>query len=47
MKVYHPYGELMFKCQKKKFEWYLEKGLAEKISDNPPKIRVTFHPKGH
>lgn len=45
--VYHPDGELMFKCQKKKFEWYLEKGLAEKISDNPPKIRLTFNPKGH
>lgn len=45
--VYHPDGELMFKCQRKKFDWYIEKGLAEKLSDNPPQIKLTFNPKGH
>jgi hypothetical protein len=42
--VYHPTGKLMFFCNKKKFNWYIKKGLADKISEKS--IRLTFVPNG-
>jgi len=47
--VYSPKGNLMFLCLEKRVNWYLNKGLAEKISDNPITIKLLFEPKdeGH
>jgi hypothetical protein len=45
LKVYHPHGNLMFFSSKKKFNWYLRKNLAVKISDDS--IQLTFEPKGY
>jgi hypothetical protein len=44
-KVYHPNGGIMFFCDKKKYNWYLRKNLANKIGDK--KIQLTFEPKGN
>jgi cation-transporting P-type ATPase D len=44
--VYHPSGELMFRCNSKRIKWYLKKGLAEKVSDRPLSIKLLFMPKG-
>lgn len=48
-RVYSPKGNLMYLCLEKRINWYLKKGLAEKISDNPPTIKLLFEPKdeGH
>lgn len=48
-KVYSPSGNLMYFCTEKRVNWYLNKGLAEKISDNPIEIKLLFDPKdeGH
>lgn len=37
----------IFLCTKRKAEWYLEKGLAESISEDPLKILLKFQPKGN
>jgi hypothetical protein len=42
--IYHPNGDLMCHCALKKMNWYLKKGLAEKISENS--IRLLFEPGG-
>jgi len=44
-----PNGELLCTCNKKKIDWYLEKGLADMIADDPPTIQLKFEPagKGH
>lgn len=48
--IYHNYTVLspdgieMFRCDKKKFDWYLRKGLATQIDDEV--IRLLFQPKG-
>jgi len=34
----------MFFCSKKKFNWYLKKGLAEKLNEDS--IKLTFEPRG-
>lgn len=44
--VYHPNGEIMFRCNSKKIKWYLKKGLAEKVSERPLSIKLLFTPKG-
>lgn len=44
--VYHPCGEIMFRCNSKRIKWYLKKGLAEKVSDGPLSIKLLFTPKG-
>jgi hypothetical protein len=36
----------MFRAEEKRIRWYLDRGLAEKILDNPPTIRLLFEPKG-
>lgn len=44
MEVYHPDGTLMFRCDEKRSNWYLNRNLAVKINDNA--IQLTFVPKG-
>lgn len=41
-----PDGEVLCTCDKRKAEWYVEKGLASKIADDPLRIRLTFEPAG-
>lgn len=44
--VLSPEGQLMFRCRRKKAEWYLKKDLAFHLSDNPLTIQLSFAPKG-
>lgn len=44
--VYSPQNELMFRCEEKRINWYLDRDLAVKIKDDPISIRLTFQPKG-
>ncbi len=44
--VYSPNGELMFKTNKRKLNWYLRKDLADIISNEPLSIKLKFKPKG-
>ena len=32
-------GELLCHCDLKKLEWYEAKGIATRVSDNPPTVR--------
>ncbi len=43
--VFHPKGHLMFRCDLKKINWYLDRNLAIRMSDNA--IKLTFEPKGN
>ena len=45
-KMVAPDGELLSNCDFKKAQWYIDKGLAEKISDKPFVIRLNFEPNG-
>jgi hypothetical protein len=36
----------MFRCDEKKANWYLNRGLAEIVSDDPLNIKLNFNPKG-
>lgn len=42
--VYHPDGTHMFTCGEKKATWYLDRGLAKRMTDG--KIKFMFEPKG-
>ena len=44
--VYSPDGILMFRCDEKKANWYLNRNLAETINENPLNIKLKFTPKG-
>ncbi|ELT94573.1 hypothetical protein CAPTEDRAFT_228908 [Capitella teleta] len=41
-----PDGQLLCTCSTKKAEWYVEKGLAERVGDEPLTIRLIFEPSG-
>lgn len=41
-----PDGQLLSTCDRKKAVWYMEKNLAELISDNPFTVRLFFEPSG-
>jgi hypothetical protein len=41
-----PDGEHLSNCDYKKANWYVERGLAEKICDTPYTIRLLFEPNG-
>jgi len=43
--VYHPNGTHMFTCGEKKANWYLERNLAVRTTDD--KIMLNFEPKGN
>jgi len=45
-KVLHPKGELMFRCDKKRANWYLDRNLATLVVPDPLTIQLTFEPKG-
>ena len=44
--VESPDGVLMFRCDQKKANWYLNKNLASIVDDNQFIIRLNFEPKG-
>lgn len=39
-------GQLIFRCGQDKANWYLDRDLAVKVSENPLTIQFTFQPKG-
>ncbi|XP_039283645.1 exonuclease 3'-5' domain-containing protein 2 [Nilaparvata lugens] len=41
-----PDGEVLCTCDDSKATWYLTKGLAEIISEEPLRLRLTFEPSG-
>ena len=45
-RVLSPEGIVMFLCEEKRAKWYLERNLAEKISENPITIQLIFKPNG-
>jgi exonuclease 3'-5' domain-containing protein 2 len=45
-KVLSPDGIEMFRCHRKKFNWYVQKGLAELEPDLTDTIRLKFKPNG-
>jgi hypothetical protein len=38
-------GDLLCYCDARKLQWYLDKGLAEMVSHDPPTIRLLFEHK--
>lgn len=45
-KVLDRNGNLMFRCDDRKTNWYLQRGLAKIISDSPCTIQLVFETKG-
>lgn len=45
-RVLSPDGIEMFRCHRKKFDWYVRRGLAELVADKPDTIRLLFKPNG-
>ena len=45
--VYSMHGKLMFRCNQRKINWYLKRGLAEQINDAPLSIRLNFQTNGN
>nr|XP_022336092.1 exonuclease 3'-5' domain-containing protein 2-like [Crassostrea virginica] len=41
-----PDGQQLCVCDVKKAEWYIDKGLAEKVSDDPLTVMLNFEPGG-
>lgn len=41
-----PDGELLCSCDRSKAQWYVYKGLGEKISDDPFTVQLNFEPSG-
>lgn len=46
-RVLHPNGKLMFLCNNKRANWYLNRNLARKIDSKPLTIQLTFTPNGN
>lgn len=44
--VFSPDGHLMFRCNDKKANWYLHRGLASIINEEPLSIKLSFSPNG-
>ena len=44
--VLSPEGILMFRCDQKKANWYLNRDLADPINNDPLVIKLKFEPKG-
>jgi hypothetical protein len=44
--VISPDDFLMFRCDLKKANWYLNRNLAEVIQESPLKIKLNFNPRG-
>ncbi|GLC42735.1 hypothetical protein PLESTB_001132900 [Pleodorina starrii] len=41
-----PDGEVLCTCGAKKVSWYLQRGLARVVSENPTTIQLNFEPRG-
>lgn len=41
-----PTGLMLCRCAEKRARWYLDRNLAEMVSDNPPTIKLSFVPGG-
>lgn len=41
-----PDGVNLSRCGMKKLRWYLNRGMAEMVAENPPTIRLKFEPSG-
>ncbi|KXZ48660.1 hypothetical protein GPECTOR_26g563 [Gonium pectorale] len=41
-----PDGEVLCTCGAKKVRWYLERGLADVVAENPTTIQLRFEPRG-
>ena len=46
-KILSPEGELISRCDERKIKWYLDRGIAEQVSKDPPTIKLKFAPKGN
>lgn len=44
--VLSPEGILMFRCDNKKANWYLNRNLAEVVNSSPLTIKLNFQPRG-
>jgi len=44
--VQNPDGDLMFRCEQRRANWYLDRQLAEVVEENPFTIRLNFWPAG-
>jgi cation-transporting P-type ATPase D len=38
-------GELLCFCDMRKLQWYVDRGLAERVLQDPPTIRLLFEHK--
>ena len=45
-RIYANDGRLLCYCDRKKLEWYMNRGLAKLVEDEPPAIMLLFEPKG-
>ncbi|GBG63778.1 hypothetical protein CBR_g39322 [Chara braunii] len=45
-RIYAGDGRLLCFCDKKKLDWYVQRGLAELTGEDPPAVRLLFEPKG-
>lgn len=41
-----PDGDVLSNCDTKKAQWYIDKGLAVQINDDPLTIQLNFEPNG-
>lgn len=44
--VLAPDGTMLCRAGERRINWYLSKGLAEKVTDTPPTIKLLFKPAG-
>ncbi|KAH7351796.1 hypothetical protein KP509_19G014700 [Ceratopteris richardii] len=44
-RIYAGDGGLLCFCDRKKLDWYVQRGLAEFLDEDPPAIRLLFEPK--
>jgi hypothetical protein len=44
--ILSPEGVPLCRCNDKKIQWYLSRGLADLVTDHPPVIRLRFAPAG-
>jgi len=45
-RMYAPDRTLLCHCDRDRINWYVSKGIAEQISDDPPAIKLLFEPNG-
>ncbi|KAK2157407.1 hypothetical protein LSH36_192g01012 [Paralvinella palmiformis] len=44
--LWAPDGQMLCTCDIQKAQWYLDKGLGEKVGDDPLTVQLTFEPSG-